>query len=330
MAQLSSYYRKITAQLQNLWTSVNMTLKPFCKNLRLKKGQISSYLLIKILQMDIRYRWFSVENVKKSFFIILLLSYSFIITVIAIVTNWKPMVSYVSYLSRDTYPGSILTDSLKDILDELNEKQGYNNSKRTNASCIFPKLEIWKGVEHFFKDWPKPLVCKGKQLTYINNGSIMFTKELLGLYQNHSDLNCEVVPWYRGNGDDYDDIKFGHRLELAYSMRVPSDFMKVRCWTKDNLKLYTNLHFAIKRRKNFKPVSKKSMGFNVVILGFDSVSRMNWMRVLPKTHEYFTEKLGGHVLKGYNVVGKTYLLAYTLWKIATYGSVIISDTGNSM
>jgi len=26
-------------------------------------------------------------------------------------------------------------------------------------------------------------------------------------------------------------------------------------------------------------------------------------RMLPKTHEYFTNKLGGHVLSGYNILG---------------------------
>lgn len=45
------------------------------------------------------------------------------------------------------------------------------------------------------------------------------------------------------------------------------------------------------------------MGLNVLMFGFDSVSRMTWLRNLPKSHRYFTETLGGTVLEGYNIVG---------------------------
>ena len=45
------------------------------------------------------------------------------------------------------------------------------------------------------------------------------------------------------------------------------------------------------------------MGVNVLMFGFDSVSRMTWMRNLPKSHRYLTQELGGMVLEGYNIVG---------------------------
>ncbi|XP_078596830.1 uncharacterized protein LOC144873384 [Branchiostoma floridae x Branchiostoma japonicum] len=44
-------------------------------------------------------------------------------------------------------------------------------------------------------------------------------------------------------------------------------------------------------------------GMNVLMVGVDSTSRMNFMRKLPKTFKYFTETLEGHVLKGYHVIG---------------------------
>lgn len=43
--------------------------------------------------------------------------------------------------------------------------------------------------------------------------------------------------------------------------------------------------------------------FNVFMLGFDSLSRLAFMRKLPKTYEYLTKNLTGLVLKGYNIVG---------------------------
>ncbi|KAI0232461.1 hypothetical protein LSAT2_017188, partial [Lamellibrachia satsuma] len=42
---------------------------------------------------------------------------------------------------------------------------------------------------------------------------------------------------------------------------------------------------------------------NVLMFGFDSTSHMSWMRMLPRTHRYFTQTLGGVVLDSYNIVG---------------------------
>ncbi len=56
------------------------------------------------------------------------------------------------------------------------------------------------------------------------------------------------------------------------------------------------------RHKLF-PLGKNAMGLNVLMFGFDSVSRMSWIRNLPKSYEYYTEHLGGLVLDGYNIVG---------------------------
>lgn len=52
-----------------------------------------------------------------------------------------------------------------------------------------------------------------------------------------------------------------------------------------------------------KPDSTKEMPFNVIMFGFDSLSRNAWMRKLPKTYKYMTKNLNADVLQGYNIVG---------------------------
>lgn len=42
---------------------------------------------------------------------------------------------------------------------------------------------------------------------------------------------------------------------------------------------------------------------NVLIYGFDSLSRNSFIRKLPKSYEYLTNQLKGNVLQGYNIVG---------------------------
>lgn len=43
--------------------------------------------------------------------------------------------------------------------------------------------------------------------------------------------------------------------------------------------------------------------YNVLMFGFDSLSRNAFIRKLPRTYSYLTEQLGAVVLEGYNIVG---------------------------
>lgn len=45
------------------------------------------------------------------------------------------------------------------------------------------------------------------------------------------------------------------------------------------------------------------MPFNVIMFGFDSMSRNAWIRKLPKSYEYMTKHLGADVLEAYNIIG---------------------------
>ncbi|XP_059178760.1 uncharacterized protein LOC131957927 [Physella acuta] len=45
------------------------------------------------------------------------------------------------------------------------------------------------------------------------------------------------------------------------------------------------------------------MGYGVFMFGFDSMSRMAWLRNLPKSREFYTRDLKGMELTGYNIVG---------------------------
>ena len=58
-------------------------------------------------------------------------------------------------------------------------------------------------------------------------------------------------------------------------------------------------------KENLSTTVSGSPGMNVLMFGFDSMSRMTWIRNLPKTYEYFTKHLDGIVLEGYNIVGKS-------------------------
>lgn len=51
------------------------------------------------------------------------------------------------------------------------------------------------------------------------------------------------------------------------------------------------------------PTKSKDLPLNVIMYGFDSLSRNAFIRKLPNTYEYMTKQLGADVLQGYNIVG---------------------------
>lgn len=51
------------------------------------------------------------------------------------------------------------------------------------------------------------------------------------------------------------------------------------------------------------PDKNAEMPFNVIMFGFDSLSRNAWIRKLPKSYEYMIKHLDADVLQGYNIVG---------------------------
>lgn len=61
---------------------------------------------------------------------------------------------------------------------------------------------------------------------------------------------------------------------------------------------YISIHYARSIRQRLAAVTKKKDDFNILILGLDSVSRLQYERMLPKTYAYITKKLNGIALKG--------------------------------
>ncbi|CAO1414781.1 unnamed protein product [Diamesa serratosioi] len=113
---------------------------------------------------------------------------------------------------------------------------------------------------------------------------------------------------------DFTDIirKSDHKFEYgitarttnSYTLRV-SDFVRVKCFAENRDRWYgTGIGVRIdsniiKRTKSYI----RPQALNVLMLGFDSLSRNAFIRKLPKTYHYLTNELNADVLKGYNIIG---------------------------
>lgn len=60
---------------------------------------------------------------------------------------------------------------------------------------------------------------------------------------------------------------------------------------------------AIAKTHRWDKVSNNGLKLNVLMFGFDSLSRNTFIRKLPKTYHYLKQNLNALVLEGYNIVG---------------------------
>jgi hypothetical protein len=97
---------------------------------------------------------------------------------------------------------------------------------------------------------------------------------------------------------------FNNSLELPKEI----EFILVRCNLSNSKQVYANGHAVIRRNPETQRILDKAKSqnhpekpLNVLIFGIDSMSRLNFIRSMPKTYKH-VEKTGWFSLQGYNKV----------------------------
>ena len=197
-------------------------------------------------------------------------------------------------------------EEIRQRLSDSAPKLNPNSQKFISGqACVHPQLELWHpALKKYFQD-PPPLQCAEEEnWVYVDNGTFRISPNAI---KNHGEIECSYMPRLRGN-DDFSVVNGKTITGIRDGTPLSSDFFLVLCTAADK-KIYKNIHSSIAFDANLQsrsaqtPMPKHAMGLDVMMFGFDSTSRMTWMRNLPKTHDYFTKSLGGLVLEGYNIVG---------------------------
>ena len=170
--------------------------------------------------------------------------------------------------------------------------------------CVLPKLKLWPPLYRELFAKPKPLDCSlaEENWVYVDRGIFQISASAI---RRHGEVACVYTPLVRGS-DDFTTIWGDPVVGVKSGMRLQTDFFKVNCTARDK-STYFNIHAGIRPvrqpRREPPPGSQNPLGFNILMIGFDSTSRLGWMRNLPKTYAYLVNVLGATVLEGYNIVG---------------------------
>lgn len=194
------------------------------------------------------------------------------------------------------------------LVSKLITQETYRTQKRQtsfdNQSCVHPQLNPNNPeIAKFFKKLPEIKCNEEENWIFVKKGVFLKSPKIILKYGN---FVCDYIPIIRG-ADDF-KISDGPIIKnIQNGTLISSDFFRISCKS-NNGHHYDNVHCAIakdegKLKRSEKIQAPKSMlKLNVIMFGIDSVSHMTWLRMLPKSHKYFTE-LGGLVLNGYNIVG---------------------------
>ena len=181
----------------------------------------------------------------------------------------------------------------------------YRNEKNSlvyepvdnKKTCLHPTFPLkHPTIGSSYVSAPAVLVC-GKELNWIkvNNGTYSLSSHAR---KKHGLFTCrarEVIDGYKKPREE----------NVLDGAPIISDFFTIECTAEDN-KTYKNIHSGISYKQNIlgeNNIEHKEQQLNVLMLGFDSTSHLDWLRNLPKSHNYFTKQLNGIIMNDYNIVG---------------------------
>ncbi|XP_028039701.1 uncharacterized protein LOC114250150 [Bombyx mandarina] len=187
--------------------------------------------------------------------------------------------------------------------------------------CTIPGLRAFDESIKKFSEPPKKFErCHNanNSLLKSNETHIWIVKENLPHYKlsiNES-ITCCYKWFYRPaaivdikSADVDDRVQYGKCVEFDNSIEAINEFVKVSC--RHTYKTIYEQFFLFTSKKplitsisedSIETIQNQSGGYNVIVMGIDAISRLNFHRTMPKTLAYLKKK-GGLEFLGYNKVG---------------------------
>ncbi|XP_077988236.1 uncharacterized protein LOC144442738 [Glandiceps talaboti] len=206
------------------------------------------------------------------------------------------------------------------------KKKGKSNlrkeKKLAQSSCQIPQLDPYHpSIRHLIEK--KPLLdCEEENghpdISYVDkDGRLYIDRHMI----NEGNVNSCSYAYIARYDDDYvlfNDsviVTFDENTEYTNDLLVTdhltSDYFGVMCQVthtdSEFNDMYHELHAHIVPLPHISERTQKlpssALGIDVIIIGFDSTSSVNFIRQMPKSYKYLTETMQSVILKGYNIIG---------------------------
>ena len=238
-------------------------------------------------------------------------------------TKWTPMLYgmviftfllmgiYYYYQGRFSVPSS--SDVL--LLDKITNRNKEAFLVET-PGCRILNLDPFDGsVKEFIQSATKRTCLTDYNFTFVDGMKIFVNWPAIELSDYNSTFShCVYQSIERPEGApdlSHDTVDVSKESEaFNISIHYRSEFIRVKCFDKENSLIYTNYYATVLEKDNATKHKEKfrlkerlaKEEFNVLMIGVDSVSRLNSIRYMNKTRSYLLNNLHAIELLGYNKV----------------------------
>ncbi|CAG9771746.1 unnamed protein product [Ceutorhynchus assimilis] len=196
------------------------------------------------------------------------------------------------------------------IINDIDRKLRLENidllikKEASNLTCKQPVLDIYNPQIMKFVRKVAPIDCSKASIDWVKcTGSECVIQE--DAKRKFGPIKCAFTDIIRVNDFELSDGKTTSSSE--YYKLEKSDVVRANCQSADRKWSATltglRLDNSVWDRSNWEEMNKSALKMNVLMFGYDSLSRNAFIRKLPKTYEYLTKELGAIVLQGYNIIG---------------------------
>ncbi|XP_065353982.1 uncharacterized protein LOC135948564 [Cloeon dipterum] len=173
-----------------------------------------------------------------------------------------------------------------------------------NAFCPLPRYDPFDlSIQQYITSWSRINCGKQQQpLTYLDKNGLLQVDRTTAEGENIYCYFHEVIR------KDDNTIELGAPKVVFDPEPLPYEFTIVKCEQGSNKKVvyetgYTKIREVPEDIAKKSKVASKNGKVNVLIFVFDSMSRLNFERQLPKTSKFIEEHVGGVVMNGLTKVG---------------------------
>lgn len=200
------------------------------------------------------------------------------------------------------------------------EETLMGNHKQThwlvsNSKCHIPIIDPWhSSIVHFFNDinntkldCEELLLANGtlpKALSFVYENKLFFHPNIHG-----TPLNCCFREITRmPSSDDKIDINANCTPIIVNGLWAPSEYVKVECEGSNYTGFHQFMKHDLEEEAAMERLSMSKLNandhYNLIILGIDTISRLNSIRQLNETRRVLLEQFGAIEFFGYNKVGE--------------------------
>lgn len=214
-----------------------------------------------------------------------------------------------THLDEISHYTKLLQPRSLDYTNEIDEVVDENYFVKTNG-CRIVRMDMMNDqIRSFFpteKTKPSKIECGPPAITDSDEKYlwINLTEPELKKFYNISSseqLQCYFTSFTRltdysvAKNETINLIPFGQRTRVD-----SSEYIQVFCENSNQSQLYVDFHSFFPKRQEERPADDK---YSVMILGLDSLSRLNFHRMMNASATTVLDELGAIEMQGYNKVG---------------------------